>query len=282
MSTFQQDLQYYQTLFDSYQNQIQLAIQASETIHNTLGAPDTLTNGFLQNDEDYNRSMIMYNDYQQQLRRLTQCSNSIHKIMTRIMMQKTIAEHREHRTRNRQTSTPIRTNENVFFYERMRTMLERPPPEQPPQTIPTRNQIERATNQLRYGDIPVPISTQCVISWTDFTENDMVTQIIGCGHLFQPESINQWFQRNSRCPVCRYDICTFLSENNGSDDSDSDSDDPEELLERNDNLRMDEISNFFTSIFNPNNDQINYRRLYFDPSGNTLTFDAEFGRTRNS
>jgi hypothetical protein len=46
----------------------------------------------------------------------------------------------------------------------------------------------------------------CPITLEDFNEGDVVTQIIHCGHIFQPHSIDNWFQRNVHCPVCRYDI----------------------------------------------------------------------------
>ena len=40
----------------------------------------------------------------------------------------------------------------------------------------------------------------------DFNDNDMVTVIRHCGHIFHTEHLMNWFRSNCRCPVCRYDI----------------------------------------------------------------------------
>ena len=45
-----------------------------------------------------------------------------------------------------------------------------------------------------------------------------------CGHIFHTEQINTWFQRNSNCPVCRYNIINnnfSTSHNNLATDSNS-------------------------------------------------------------
>jgi hypothetical protein len=81
---------------------------------------------------------------------------------------------------------------------------------------PTLSQIETATRRVRYCDIVSPINRSCPISLENFTDNDMVTVIRFCGHIFNTEHLNTWFQNNCRCPICRYDIRNYNSSMNDS------------------------------------------------------------------
>ena len=83
----------------------------------------------------------------------------------------------------------------------------------PVQVFPTPAQIHAATMQIRYGDIPTPLNTECPISLEVFTEDETVTLIRHCNHIFRNNEINSWFRSNCRCPVCRYDIRDFSSNN---------------------------------------------------------------------
>jgi len=82
---------------------------------------------------------------------------------------------------------------------------------------PTEAQISAATRIIRYSDIENPASTACPISLDNFSENDNVRQINHCGHVFSLNSIDEWFQNNVRCPVCRYDIRLATAEASGPD-----------------------------------------------------------------
>lgn len=81
----------------------------------------------------------------------------------------------------------------------------------PVEVYPTQSQIEAATRRVQYCNISSPINTQCPISMDDFNDNDMVTIIRPCGHIFQTEHLMNWFRSNCRCPVCRYDIRNYDS-----------------------------------------------------------------------
>jgi hypothetical protein len=74
---------------------------------------------------------------------------------------------------------------------------------------PTASQIETATRRVLYQDISTPINNSCPISMDDFNDNDTVTIIRHCGHIFNSDELTTWFQSNCRCPVCRYDIRNF-------------------------------------------------------------------------
>lgn len=76
----------------------------------------------------------------------------------------------------------------------------------PIEVYPTPAQIEAATRRVRYCDIVSPKNVSCPISLTNFNDNDMVTVIRHCGHIFNTNELNTWFRSHCNCPVCRYDI----------------------------------------------------------------------------
>ena len=76
---------------------------------------------------------------------------------------------------------------------------------------PTQSQIELATRNVKYCDIVTPINRSCPISLENFNDNDIVTVIRFCGHIFNTEELNRWFTTNCKCPVCRYDIRNYNS-----------------------------------------------------------------------
>lgn len=66
--------------------------------------------------------------------------------------------------------------------------------------------INRNTRSVRFNEVTNPLNFDCPISLERFQDNSMLTQIIGCGHLFCNNEITRWFRTNVHCPVCRYDI----------------------------------------------------------------------------
>ena len=76
----------------------------------------------------------------------------------------------------------------------------------PVEVYPTPTQIETATRRVRYCDIVSPKNTSCPISLTNFNDNDMVSVIRHCGHIFNTDGLNTWFISHCTCPVCRFDI----------------------------------------------------------------------------
>jgi len=79
----------------------------------------------------------------------------------------------------------------------------------PVEVYPTQSQIEAATRRVRYCDIVSPLNRSCPISLENFEDNDMVSVIRQCGHIFKTDELNTWFRSNCRCPVCRYDIRNY-------------------------------------------------------------------------
>ena len=55
-------------------------------------------------------------------------------------------------------------------------------------------------------DIHESIDTRCPISLDDFQENENITQIVECGHIFKTQPIMTWFEHHTKCPKCRCEL----------------------------------------------------------------------------
>jgi hypothetical protein len=75
---------------------------------------------------------------------------------------------------------------------------------------PTLDQINNGTRCVLYSNIENPLNMSCPITLENFDDVDNVTQILGCGHIFNYDSLNSWFRNHVRCPVCRYDIRNYI------------------------------------------------------------------------
>jgi len=75
--------------------------------------------------------------------------------------------------------------------------------------IPTALEINTATNSNTFENIVSPQNTTCPITRDAFEPSDNVTQIIQCGHTFNRNNLYEWFEHNSVCPMCRYDIRSY-------------------------------------------------------------------------
>jgi hypothetical protein len=75
---------------------------------------------------------------------------------------------------------------------------------------PSREQINNGTREVLFSRVQNPLNMSCPITLETFDENDTITQILGCGHLFNSINLSSWFRNNVRCPVCRYDIRNYI------------------------------------------------------------------------
>ena len=75
---------------------------------------------------------------------------------------------------------------------------------------PTEQQITSGTTRVLYSNIEEPLNITCPITLERFESDTEVLQILGCNHIFNPTSLQQWFQSNVRCPICRYDIRDYV------------------------------------------------------------------------
>ena len=66
-----------------------------------------------------------------------------------------------------------------------------------------------------YRDIISPLNASCPILQQTFENDSIVSVIRHCGHIFNTDELNVWFESSCRCPVCRYDIRDYISPRNG-------------------------------------------------------------------
>lgn len=72
---------------------------------------------------------------------------------------------------------------------------------------PTALQIQTATTLFSYHPQENPLTVSiCPITLEEFQENEILMRIQGCGHIFKATALHRWFERNHKCPSCRYDI----------------------------------------------------------------------------
>jgi hypothetical protein len=71
---------------------------------------------------------------------------------------------------------------------------------------PTRGQIQEACEEMTFGEVQEPGNRSCPITQEEFNNDDNIMLIRQCGHIFNRDELNRWFQQNVRCPMCRYDI----------------------------------------------------------------------------
>ena len=67
-------------------------------------------------------------------------------------------------------------------------------------------EIAEFTLTQQFSSFENPINSECPIRLEEFLENDTVTQIKKCGHIFNSAELTNWFRNNVKCPVCRGDV----------------------------------------------------------------------------
>jgi len=83
-------------------------------------------------------------------------------------------------------------------------------------SAPTNEEIRRATHDTLFGNIITPVNATCPISRDEFNDQSEITMIRGCNHLFNRNSLREWFARHSTCPLCRSDIRNYRPSSNQS------------------------------------------------------------------
>lgn len=81
-------------------------------------------------------------------------------------------------------------------------------------TPPTEAQIDAAVLRTTYGLLGPRVQETnpvCAISLEHFGEDDAISMIRHCRHVFAEGALRRWFSTHSTCPVCRYNIITGQS-----------------------------------------------------------------------
>ena len=121
---------------------------------------------------------------------------------------------------------------------------------EPIEIFPTHTQIEAATRNVRYSDILNPVNRSCPISLEPFNDNDIVSVIRFCSHIFKREELTTWFRTNCRCPVCRYDIRNYNGNTSSENiqDTSSSTDASNNYVDENESSEISEERNDTQSI----------------------------------
>lgn len=101
----------------------------------------------------------------------------------------------------RNNNRPPRANFSYRFVPQNMTTFN-----QPVIVAPTSEQVTNATEEFTYNPNNPTLNSSCPISIDNFEDGEPILRILHCGHSFRPESLRRWFRTNTRCPVCRYDI----------------------------------------------------------------------------
>ena len=203
----------------------------NDNINNTNNTNDTNNNNIdnsttnrlnLNNTRDnqiFNMLCLMYSDNNMQINNLMSENQIIRSTITQMLStNNTNINYRRTNNRRRVPQNNYTVAENNFSY-----ILQSLIPNTRNQFVnntftslmdpvvvhPSPTQIELATRIIQYADIESPINTSCPISLETFTDNQYVTMIRHCRHIFTTNYIQNWFLSNCRCPVCRYDIRDF-------------------------------------------------------------------------
>jgi len=186
-------------------------------------------------------------------------------------------------TANNRSSVNANSRQNNSISEILQSFFE------PIEIYPTQLQIESATRNVRYSDILSPRNRSCPISLENFSDNDIVSVIRFCGHIFNTEQLNTWFRSNCRCPVCRYDIRNYNAVNSNETQlqpivNEPNTDNPQQNTTTEDISNIPHAQNNYSQASVERNNNTNLSNLYYtlfssvgaddlldfilDPSGN--------------
>jgi hypothetical protein len=168
----------------------------------------------VDNEHEMLNDMIYY--YSQNIR---EYNANIRELIYRVEDYQTSRRSRHsnaHRNRNRFANNYYTNRENPFrMYYHTQWIPTNPLGTQSPAVL-TREEIARAT--LTYGfteemilrDASGETTNVCPISLEPLQIGDVICEIRGCRHKFKRPNLMIWLNRNSNCPVCRYNLRTPL------------------------------------------------------------------------
>ena len=140
---------------------------------------------------------------------------------------------------------------------------------------PTQTQIDIATRRVRYRDIVTPRNIACPISMVDFSDNDIVTVIRHCGHVFATDQLNIWFATHCTCPVCRFDIRSAAAVTTAPTTTPATAQAPATTTDASGNNARSAVPTIYDGILNTFQTVESVATLFTDPSGNYMYTDSD-------
>lgn len=168
----------------------------------------------------------------------------------------------------------------LFYYNYTTNWNPIPPPASNPNVL-TREEIARATitygfteNMIIYDNETGEPTNVCPISLDPFIVGDVVCEIIGCRHKFKRPNLMTWLRRNTRCPVCRFDLAHVeeVQDASGAPVQDASGAEQEEQAAPESNLQST-ITQILQGFLNGSGSNL-------DISGNRLLYEFEIPMNR--
>lgn len=66
--------------------------------------------------------------------------------------------------------------------------------------------INRETTNTVFNQVEHPNNLSCPISLETFHQDQNITMINHCGHIFNKEHLARWFETKTTCPICRHNL----------------------------------------------------------------------------
>ena len=126
---------------------------------------------------------------------------------------------------------------------------------------PTQQQIQDATEIISFDESVSNNNTNCPITLEPFGNGERVCRIKYCCHLFKQTALNDWFRRNVRCPVCRYDIRDYVNEESDRELDEDNENEENEYLEMVEELLNETTTQNETQQQNPSTQNMFTRNL---------------------
>jgi hypothetical protein len=130
-------------------------------------------------------------------------------------------------------------------------------------TRPSMQDISQATLETSFSSINNPINSTCPISREAFSDDEIVMQIIPCGHIFSRDNLRVWFLTSVHCPMCRYDIRNYRNRRNNMRER-------RQIQNNNSSQSIDRIATFIT------NDILRQLETNNTDTSNNLLFEYTF------
>lgn len=126
----------------------------------------------------------------------------------------------------------------------------------------SREQINQQITTIPWREIrETTDQTVCPINQTEFTDDEMISRINYCGHIFSANAINNYLLNyDNRCPVCRVNLSRNISQNNTTSNT----------LNRTEENR-NTINNYTTNTITENTTQTNSSPLNSSPPNPALS-----------
>jgi len=106
---------------------------------------------------------------------------------------------------------------------------------------PSQQQIVTATELVIFDENIQNNNTNCPITLEPFLHGEEIYRIRHCSHLFKKNALYDWFRRNVRCPVCRYDIRDYVAQEQDQESPENQDDNASEYDEIVDELLNETI-----------------------------------------